>query len=55
MQNSVPKGVGGMLAILGASTEKIENIISENSNKFSIQIANDNSDGKIVVSSKLDN
>ena len=27
MQNSVPKGVGGMLAILGATTENIENII----------------------------
>ena len=54
MQNSVPKGVGGMLAILGASTENIENIINENSNKFSVQIANDNSDGQIVVSGKLD-
>ena len=54
MQNSVPKGVGGMLAILGATTENIENIINENSNKFTVQIANDNSDGQIVVSGKLD-
>ena len=54
MQNSVPKGVGGMLAILGATTENIENIINENSNKFIVQIANDNSDGQIVVSGKLD-
>ena len=54
MQNSVPKGVGGMLAILGATTEKIENIINENLNKFTVQIANDNSDGQIVVSGKLD-
>ena len=54
MQNSVPKGVGGMLAILGATTENVENIINENSNKFSLQIANDNSDGQIVVSGKLD-
>ena len=53
MQNSVPKGVGGMLAILGATTENIENIINENSNKFTVQIANDNSDGQIVVSGKL--
>ena len=54
MQNSVPKGVGGMLAILGATTENIENIINENSNKFTAQIANDNSDGQIVVSGKFD-
>ena len=54
MQNSVPKGVGGMLAILGATTENIENIINENSNKFIVQIANDNSDGQIVVSGKLE-
>ena len=54
MQNSVPQGVGGMLAILGATTENIEKIINENSNKFIVQIANDNSDGQIVVSGKLD-
>ena len=54
MQNSVPKGVGGMLAILGTTTENIENIINENSNSFTVQIANDNSDGQIVVSGKLD-
>ena len=54
MQNSIPQGVGGMLAILGATTENIENIINENSNKFIVQIANDNSDGQIVVSGKLE-
>ena len=54
MQNAVPKGLGGMLAILGATTENIENIINENSNNFTVQIANDNSDGQIVVSGKLE-
>ena len=54
MQNSVPKGVGGMLAILGTTPENIENIIKENANKFTAQIANDNSDGQIVVSGKLE-
>ena len=54
MQNSVPKGVGGMLAILGTSTQNIENIIRENLNNFTVQIANDNSDGQIVVSGKLE-
>lgn len=54
MQNSVPKGVGGMLAILGTSIQNIENIIRENLNNFTAQIANDNSDGQIVVSGKLE-
>ena len=54
MQNAVPKGVGGMLAILGTEIEKIENILKDNKDNFNIQIANDNSDGQIVVSGKLD-
>ena len=54
MQNSVPKGVGGMLAILGTTIENIENIIKENVNNFTVQIANDNSEGQIVVSGKLE-
>ena len=54
MQNSVPKGVGGMLAILGTTIENIENIIKENVNNFTAQIANDNSEGQIVVSGKLE-
>ena len=54
MQNSVPKGVGGMLAILGTTTENIENIIEENVNNFTAQIANDNSEGQIVVSGKFE-
>ena len=54
MQNSVPNGVGGMLAILGTTTENVENIIKENVNNFTVQIANDNSDGQIVVSGKLE-
>ena len=54
MQNSVPMGVGGMLAILGTTIDNIENIIKENVNKFTVQIANDNSDGQIVISGKLE-
>lgn len=54
MQNAVPKGAGGMLAVLGISTETIEKILDENKDKFQAQIANDNSDGQIVVSGKLE-
>ena len=50
MQNSVPKGEGGMLAVLGTTIEIIEKILEENENNFKAQIANDNSNGQIVVS-----
>ena len=52
MQNSVPKGEGGMIAVLGSSIEKIEDILKLNTNNFVAQIANDNSEGQIVVSGK---
>ena len=50
MPNSVPKGEGGMVAVLGSTIEIIQNIINENSNKYECFIANDNSEGQIVVS-----
>tara|TARA_B100000579_G_scaffold333234_1_gene283654 strand:+ start:4 stop:930 length:927 start_codon:yes stop_codon:yes gene_type:complete len=52
MQNAVPKGEGGMLAVLGSTVEIIEDILKENQNNFSAQIANDNSQGQIVLSGK---
>ena len=53
MQNSVPEGIGGMIAILGTTINKIEDLILENKEDFKVQIANDNSEGQIVVSGKL--
>ena len=50
MQNSVPKGEGGMTAVLGSTVEKIEKILNENRNDFFVEIANDNSEGQIVLS-----
>ena len=52
MQNAVPKGEGGMIAVLGSSIETIEKIIFDNKSKFTVQIANDNSNGQIVLSGK---
>ena len=52
MQNSVPKGEGGMLAVLGSKIEYIEKILSDNQNNFVAQVANDNSNGQIVLSGK---
>ena len=53
MQNSVPKGVGGMLAVLGLKIDDLEKILKDNQNNFVAQIANDNSDGQIVLSGKI--
>ena len=52
MQNAVPNGEGGMLAVLGSTVEIVEKILKENQNNFKAQIANDNSNGQIVVSGK---
>jgi [acyl-carrier-protein] S-malonyltransferase len=54
MQNSVPKGVGGMVAVLGSEIEIIENFITENRNKYECYIANDNSVGQIVLSGNIE-
>jgi len=50
MQSSVPKGVGGMVAILGSEIEIVEKIIQDNKSKYECFIANDNSEGQIVLS-----
>jgi [acyl-carrier-protein] S-malonyltransferase len=52
MQNSVPKGEGGMIAVLGATIYNIEKILEDNKNNFLAEIANDNSEGQIVLSGK---
>ena len=52
MQNSVPKGEGGMVAVLGSTVEIIEKILLEHRQIFKVQIANDNSEGQIVLSGK---
>ena len=53
MQNAVPKGIGGMIAILATTIKVVENIIFSNKKNCNVQIANDNSEGQIVVSGKL--
>jgi len=53
MQGSVPKGVGGMVAVLGSEIEIIENIINDNKAKYECYIANDNSVGQVVLSGNI--
>ncbi len=54
MQNAVPKGQGGMVAVLGSTVEIIEKILIENKENLKAQIANDNSEGQIVLSGKTE-
>ena len=53
MQTAVPEGEGGMLAVLGSNIEVIEKILQDNQSNIDVQIANDNSEGQIVLSGKL--
>jgi len=50
MQAAVPKGAGGMIAVLGAEIKEINNLLEENKNNYNCYIANDNSNGQIVLS-----
>ena len=50
MQEAVPRGQGGMIAVLGSNIEFIEKIILDNKNNYECFIANDNSNGQLVIS-----
>ena len=51
MQNAVPVGKGSMLAILGLEINEINNLIQNINKKDEVcEIANDNSDGQVIVS-----
>jgi len=52
MQSAVPKGEGGMIAVLGSRIDFIEKLLEENANIYQCFIANDNSDGQLVLSGK---
>ena len=49
MQNAVPKGEGGMMAILGTEIEMISKILNDYK-EYECYIANDNSVGQVVIS-----
>ena len=50
MQTAVPKGTGGMVAVLGVDIKEINSLLKENQNHYRCYIANDNSNGQIVLS-----
>ncbi len=53
MQNALPKEKGGMIAVLGADINIINEILENNKKKFNCFIANDNSIGQVVISGEL--
>ena len=52
MQEAVPPGEGAMMAVLGMTIEEVEKEIKLLSKDESCEIANDNSNGQVVVSGK---
>ena len=55
MQEAVPNGEGGMIAVLGSELEIIEDIIDKKKNDFKCFVANDNSNAQIVLSGTTSN
>ncbi|NLI92296.1 MAG: ACP S-malonyltransferase [Peptococcaceae bacterium] len=54
MQEAVPLGIGGMAAILGLETEKIEEACNLVCSKGVVQVANYNCPGQVVISGMKD-
>ena len=52
MENALPNGEGGMIAVLGSTIDEMEKILEDNQDKYEAYIANDNSEGQIVISGK---
>ena len=53
MQEAVPVGEGGMLAILGTEIKEINKYILEIKSKGVCEVANDNAEGQIIVSGNI--
>ncbi len=53
MQDSMPIGTGGMVALIGCDENVIKTTISSAKNEGSIYVANDNANGQIVLSGDI--
>ena len=53
MQNALPKGEGGMIAVLGININELKDLIKTTGNETSCYIANDNSTNQVVLSGKI--
>ena len=54
MQEAVPIGKGGMLAVLGIDINQLENYIKKIGNNGICELANDNAEGQIIVSGNIE-
>ena len=54
MQEAVPVGKGGMLAVLNLSIEEVQNFILKIKNKKVCEIANDNANGQVIISGDIE-
>ena len=55
MQEAVPIGKGGMIAVLGLKNKEINNFIQNRTNKLGVcEIANDNANGQVILSGDKD-
>ena len=55
MQEAVPEGAGSMLAVMGLNLNELEKLIKQlNSNLGICEVANDNSEGQIILSGNLE-
>tara|TARA_X000000368_G_C23036934_1_gene714969 strand:- start:111 stop:1037 length:927 start_codon:yes stop_codon:yes gene_type:complete len=53
MQEAVPLGEGGMLAVLGSQMDEINTFINESKKLGICEIANDNAEGQIIISGNI--
>ena len=53
MQNAVPIGKGGMIAVLGSDIKTLESLINKLDKNGVCEIANDNSVGQIIISGDI--
>ncbi|MGL4739381.1 MAG: ACP S-malonyltransferase [Sarcina sp.] len=53
MQESVPEGIGGMLAVLKLNKDEVEEVVLEAKNNGIVEIANYNSPSQIVISGEI--
>ena len=54
MQEAVPVGQGGMIAVLGSKLDKIKKLIENSNLKGVCEIANDNAEGQTIISGDID-
>ena len=53
MQEAVPAGKGGMIAVLGTEIKNVNELISMNKGDGVCEIANDNANGQVIVSGDI--